>query len=483
MNFKKYLLSVFAVAMLGFVATSCGEDNEPEPPVNPTPEEKPDVPEQPGGDDQPSTPIGDLARPQSFASDDEMLDFIQKAHLNYMWDGANKNSGLAPERIHLDQGAAQSDLHIVTTGGSGFGIAGLVVAIERGFIARAEGVARLQKIVKFLGKADRFHGVWPHWIDGNTGKVKPFSTEDNGADLVESSFLMQGLLIVREYFKNGNDDEKKLAADIDRLWKEMEFDWYTRGGQDVIYWHWSPDYEWEMNFPLEGYNECLITYILAASSPTHSVSADAYHKGWARSGGIVSDKKAYGLPLVLKHNGAQEMGGPLFWAHYSWIGLDPRGLKDQYGDYWELNKNHALIDYKYCVENPKGYKGYGPDCWGLTASYTPEGYTAHCPTNDRGVITPTAALSSFPYTPDESMAALKGFYKKGDWIWGKYGFYDAFSEQENWTLPRYLAIDQLTIAPMIENHRTGMLWKLFMGAPEIQQGLKKLGFTSPAITQ
>lgn len=425
----------------------------------------------------------DGARPETFASDDEFLDYIQKTHLNYMWDGAETNSGLARERIHLDNHYPENDSNIVTTGGSGFGIAGLLVGIERGFIPREEGVARLQKIVDFLGKADRYHGVWSHWINGETGHTKPFGKKDNGGDLVESSFLMSGLLMTREYFKNGNEAEKKLAADIDKLWKEMEFDWYTRGGQDVIYWHWSPDYEWEMNFPLEGYNECLITYILAASSPTHSVSADAYHKGWARSGGIVSDQKTYGLPLVLKHNGAQEMGGPLFWAHYSWIGLDPRGLKDQYGDYWELNRNHALIDYKYCVENPKGYKGYGPDCWGLTASYTPEGYTAHCPTNDRGVITPTAALSSFPYTPDESMAALKGFYKKGDWIWGKYGFYDAFSEQENWTLPRYLAIDQLTIAPMIENHRTGMLWKLFMGAPEIQQGLKTLGFTSPAITQ
>lgn len=479
MNFKKYLLSAFAVAMLGFVATSCGEDNEPAPPVNPTPEEKPDVPEQPGGDDQPSTPIGDMSRPQSFASDDEMLDFIQKAHLNYMWDGANKNSGLAPERIHLDQGAAQSDLHIVTTGGSGFGIAGLVVAIERGFIARAEGVARLQKIVNFLGKADRFHGVWPHWIDGNTGRVKPFSTEDNGADLVESSFLMQGLLIVREYFKNGNDDEKKLAADIDKLWREMEFDWFTKSGEKVLYWHWSPDYLWKMNLPVRGYNECLMAYILAASSPTHPVSPEVYDQGWASGGNIRSNMSAYGMPLVVNHG--HGMGGPLFWAHYSWIGLDPRDLRDQYVNYWDVVRNHALINYQYCVTNPKGYKGYGPDCWGLTASYSPDGYSAHCPDNDKGVITPTAALSSFPYTPQESMAALKGFWEKDVWIWGKYGFYDAFSMEKSWAPRRYLAIDQLTIAPMIENYRTGLLWRLFMGAPEIKEGLKKLGFTSPVI--
>lgn len=432
-------------------------------------------------DDTQDSPSVSATRPESFASDDELLDYIQKTHLNYMWEGAEANSGLAPERIHLDGVYPQNDRNIVTTGGSGFGIAGLIAGIDRGFIPREEGVERLQKIVDFLAKADRYHGVWSHWIDGTTGKTKPFGQKDNGGDLVESSFLMQGLIIAREYFKNGNENEQALAADIDRLWREMDYQWYTRGGQDVLYWHWSPDYQWDMNFPLEGYNECLITYILAASSPTYPVSADAYHKGWARSGGIVSNKKAYGLPLVLKHNGAEDMGGPLFWAHYSWIGLDPRGLTDRYGDYWELNRNHALIDYNYCVANPKGYKGYGKDCWGLTASYSVEGYNAHMPTNDLGVITPTAALSSFPYTPEESMAALKGFWAKGENIWGKYGFYDAFSETADWTVPRYLAIDQLTIAPMIENYRSGLLWKLFMGAPEIQEGLRKLGFTSPAV--
>ena len=427
--------------------------------------------------DHPTVLVSDGPRAESFNNDDEFLDYIQKVHLGYMWDGAESNSGLAPERIHLDEIGTQSDSSIVTTGGSGFGIAGLIVGIDRGFISREEGVRRLARIVDFLGKADRYHGVWSHWIDGKTGKTKPFGKKDNGGDIVESSFLMSGLLIVREYFKDGNEAEKALAADIDSLWRDMDFQWYTKGGEDVIYWHWSPDYGWEMNFPLEGYNECLITYILAASSPTHPVSSEVYHKGWARSGDIISADKAYGLPMVLRHNGAEVAGGPLFWAHYSWIGLDPRGLKDKYGDYWVLNRSHALANYRYCQDNPKGYKGYGPSCWGLTASYSPSGYSAHFPQNDLGVITPTAALSSFPYTPEESMAALKGFYEKGDWIWGKYGFYDAFSEPADWTMPRYLAIDQLTITPMIENYRTGLLWSLFMGAPEIREGIRKLGFT------
>ena len=416
-------------------------------------------------------------RPETFSSDSAMLDYIEKVHLNYMWDGAESVSGMARERIHMDGDYPEHDEDVVTLGGSGFGVAGLVAGIERGFIPRDKGVERLTKIVDYLTKADRFHGAWPHWLYGPTGKVKPFGQKDDGGDLVESSFMMASLLCVRQYFRNGNEKEKQLASKIDSLWRSMEFDWYTRGGQDVIYWHWSPDYGWEMNFPLKGYNECMIVYILAASSPTHPVPASAYHKGWARDGAIVSDAAPYGYPLRLKHNGAEQTGGPLFWAHYSWIGLDPRHLKDEYADYWDVVRNHALSDYAYCVANPKHYKGYGKDGWGLTASYSVNGYSAHSPGNDLGVITPTAALSSFPYTPDESMAALKGFYAKGKKIWGKYGFYDAFSESSDWVLPRYLAIDQCTIAPMIENYRSGLLWRLFMSCPEIQQGLTKLGFT------
>lgn len=450
--FKSIILSVAILAM----PMSCSA-SKPEPTSDP---------QKPKSD-----------RPETFASDDEMLDYIQKVHFNYMWDGAEPTSGLARERIHLDGEYPENDQNVVTTGGSGFGIAGVLVAIDRGFVSRTDGVKRLTKIVDYLAKADRFHGVWPHWMYGPTGKVKPFGQKDNGGDLVESCFLMESLLCVRQYFKDGNADEQALCEKINQLWHEMEFDWYTKGGEDVLYWHWSPSYGWEMNFPLQGYNECLIVYILAAASPTHTVPASCYHKGWARSGGIKSNAKPYGLPLELKHNGAEANGGPLFWAHYSYIGLDPRNLSDQYANYWNVVRNHALSDYKYCLANPKGYKGYGKDCWGLTASYSTAGYSAHCPTNDLGVITPTAALSSFPYTPEESMAALKGFYAKGSWIWGKYGFYDAFSENAKWTKPRYLAIDQCTIAPMIENYRTGLLWDLFMSCEEVQQGLAKLGFT------
>lgn len=413
-------------------------------------------------------------------SDDSLLTLVQYRTFQYFWDGAEPVSGGARERFHADNVYPQNDKHVITSGGTGFGVMAILVGIERGFITRQQGLDRLTQFVGWLEKADNFHGVWPHWWNGETGKVKPFSPNDDGADLVETSYLAQGLLCVREYFRNGNDEEKLLASRIDKLWRGIDFDWHRNNAKNVLYWHWSPNHEWKMNFPVEGYNECLIMYVLAASSPTHGIPAEVYHEGWARGGGMKNDTshEQYGYHLSLKHNGAPQFGGPLFWSHYSFLGLDPRGLKDQYADYWEHNRNHTLINRQYCIENPKDYKGYGENNWGLTASYSVKGYAAHSPNEDLGVVSPTAALSSFPYTPEESMKAMRYFYSKGDTLFGEYGFYDAFSEHHDWYPTRYLAIDQGPIVVMIENHRSGLLWKLFMQCPEVQAGLKKLGFES-----
>lgn len=416
---------------------------------------------------------------QDVSDEDSLLTIVQYRTFQYFWEGAEPVSGMARERFHADGIYPGNDMNVVTSGGTGFGVMAILTGIERGFVSRENGFSRLQKIVTFLGKADRFHGAWPHWIFGETGKVKPFSPRDDGADIVETAYLIQGLLTVREYFINGNEQERKLAEDIEKLWQGVEWNWFTKGGENVIYWHWSPKYEWEMNFPVLGYNECLILYVLAASSPTFPVSPEVYHSGWARSGGIVTSAGKYGYELTLKHNGAEEYGGPLFWSHYSYLGLDPRFLRDKYADYWVHNTNHALINWKWCSVNPKNFKGYSENRWGLTASYSVDGYSAHAPgeKSDLGVISPTAALSSFPYTPEQSMAALKDFYfNLGDKIFGIYGFYDAFSEQFDWYPERYLAIDQGPVVVMIENYRSGLLWDLFMKSPEIRNGLDKLGF-------
>lgn len=411
---------------------------------------------------------------------DSLLTLIQRQTFQYFWNGAEPNSGMAAERINMDGIYPENDKDVVTSGGSGFGMMAILVGIKRGFITKEQGLQRLEKIVGFLEKADRFHGAWPHWMYGKTGRVKPFSQKDDGGDLVETAFMIQGLLAVRQYYLNGDSEEKKLASRIDKLWKEVDWNWY-RNGQNVLYWHWSPDYGWQMNFPIHGYNECLIVYILAASSPTHGVPAEVYHEGWAQNGKIKSPSEHFGYELQLHHIGAPN-GGPLFWAHYSYLGLDPHGLKDEYADYWKENTDQTLINYSWCVENRLHYKGYGPDSWGLTSSYSIKGYSGHAPSEERdlGVLAPTAAISSIPYTPEKSIAAIKHWY--GDMkskLWGEYGFYDAFSETADWYPQQYLAIDQGPQVVMIENYRSGFLWKLFMSSPEVQSGLKKLGFQSP----
>lgn len=399
-------------------------------------------------------------------SDDSLLTLVQRKTFAYFWEFGHPVCGLARER--------NTSGDVVTTGGSGFGIMAIPVAVSRNFISRSQGLERTQKIVTFLTtKAKRYHGAFPHWLNGATGETVPFSAKDNGADLVETSFLMQGLLVARQYFSRSDAAESALRKDIDALWQGVEWDWFRQGDKNVLYWHWSPDQGWAINQPITGWNESLITYVLAAASPTHSVPKAVYDQGWTRSGNFRSGKSFYSVTLPL----GPDLGGPLFLAHYSFLGLNPKKMKDSYTDYFTQNRNHTLINYNYCVDNPKKYYGYSNRCWGLTASDIPDGYTASSPTNDRGIIAPTAALASMPYTPEESMRALKFYYYVlGDKLWGEYGFRDAFSLDQPWFANSYLAIDQGPIIIMIENHRSGLVWNLLMSAPEVQKGLKDLGF-------
>ena len=409
--------------------------------------------------------------------DAALLDLVQKQTFNYFWDGAEPISGMARERYHEDNVYQDHDQDIITIGGSGFGLMAMITAVERGFIERGKALERLDKILTFLENADRFHGAWPHWLNPD-GSVYPFSSKDDGGDIVETAFLAQGLLAFRQYLDQDVSDERILIQRIQTLWEGIEWSWYTRG-EDVLYWHWSPNFEWEMNFPIGGYNEALIVYVLAAASPTYPIDRDVYDLGWARSGRIQESVTYYDLDTELDHYEHDDAPvGPLFWAHYSYLGLNPKGLIDTNADYWKLNENHARIHYLYCIDNPEEHQGYGESMWGLTSSYSLQFYAAHRPGDDPGVISPTAALSSMPYTPDESIKMLRQLYSAHDTLIGQFGPYDAFSFEHNWFVPRYLAIDQGPIPVMIENHRSGLIWDLFMGNEDVKRGLRSLGFQS-----
>lgn len=409
--------------------------------------------------------------------DDALIDAVQRQTFRYFWEGANAASGLALDRRALaGLPSKDGDDDKVAIGGSGFGIMALIVATERGWVTRDAAQERLRRMLDALLRATRYHGAFPHFMDGATGATIPMSPKDDAGDLVETSLLVMGLLCARQYFSADTAAMRRLRDDIDTLWHGVEWNWFTQGGQDVLYWHWSPNHGWALNHAIRGWNECLITYVLAASSPRHAIAPRVYHRGFAAGPDFANGRAYYGTELPL----GPAYGGPLFFSHYSFCGLDPHGLKDRYADYWDLNCRQVHINRAHCIANPKGHAGYGASCWGLTASDDPDGYVAHAPDNDNGTISPTAALASLPYAPAEVMPVLRHFLTAhGTQLWQDCGFVDAFCEQRGWHAKTFLAIDQGPIVVMMENHRTGLLWKLFMGVPEVQAGLRALDFSSP----
>ena len=444
MQLKK-LHIILSIAFTGFLVANCEKEKKVITQINP---ETPSVHK---------------------LSNEQLLDTLQLYTFKYFWDFAHPSSGMIRER-------SNGDNNIVTSGGSGFGVMAIIVGIERGFISREEGADRILKITNFLLNSDRFHGAFPHWYKANSGKVQPFSSLDNGGDIVETAFMIQGLLTAKSFFNLENEKEDQLRLEIQTLWEDVEWDWYLQSGKNVITWHWSPNYNFQINLDVSGYNESLIVYVLAASSPTYPIEASTYHSGWARNGAIRNNKRFYDINLPL----GEDKGGPLFFSHYSFLGLNPRGLSDTYANYEEQNVNHTLINRQYCIENPKGWQNYSAVVWGLTASDNHRGYSAHSPNNDLGVITPSAAISAIPYTPDYSFQVLRHFYENlKEKTWGSYGFYDAFNQTENWYSKAYLAIDQGPIIIMVENYRTQLLWNHFMNNEEVISGLQKLGFIGP----
>jgi hypothetical protein len=407
-------------------------------------------------------------------SDLEMLTMTQEATFRYFWDHAHPVSGLARERYGSGETCA--------IGGTGFGIMAVLVGIERGFITYEQGLERVLAIARFLSNHGyRVHGAFPHWMNGSTGNYIPFGgPDDDSGDLVETAYLMEGLLAARQYFDGPGAQETELRSLATALWEGVDWAWFRPDPPgDVLYWSGSPTWGFAYSIYVQGWNEAMITYVLAVASPTHPVPASLYHSGWARYGAMVNGGTFYGYPLWV----GQDYGGALFFAHYSFLGIDPRGRRDDYANYFLHNRNHALVHRAYAIDNPGGHTGYGANVWGLTASDDPWGYSAHAPySNDNGTVTPTAALASMPYAPQECMAAMRAMYETyGEGLWGAFGFRDAFHPGQDWYADSYIAIDQGPIVVMIENHRTGLLWDCFMGNPEIPAALDAIGFVPDTV--
>jgi len=421
-------------------------------------------------------------------SDDELLTMAQEGCFRYYWEGAHPNSAMA---IEITPGNPD----LCAMGASGFGVMALITGTERGFVTREQGAERVLKLVRFLSKADRYHGAWPHFLDGRTGRtIAYFGIYDDGADLVETAFMMQGLLTARQYFSRDTAAEKEIRDTITQLWQEVDWAWFRReANSDFLYWHWSPDHGWYISHPLIGWNETLIIYLLAIASPSHPVPASMWHTGFASQGDkaveyrqgwgrttqgdhFTNGHSYYGIPLEV----GVGSGGDLFFTQFSFLGFDPRGRRDRYTNYFQNNRALSLINRAYCIANPRGYAGYGADCWGLSAGINGG---KPIPSDDSGTICISAALGVFPYTPAESMAVLKHLYRDlGDKTWGIYGFYDGFNASTNWYEEVWMGLNQAQIVAGIENHRSGLLWKNFMANPEIQPALNAIGFKpDPAV--
>jgi hypothetical protein len=408
-------------------------------------------------------------------NDDALLEQIQRQTFAFFWDGGHPGTGLAPDRRQVTGGPIDDDL--VAIGGSGFGLMATVVAIERGWVSRAQGLMRLTAMVGALARARRHHGAWPHFMNGATGETIAFGPLDDGGDLVETSFLCMGLICVRQYLDNHDGTEARLGEQIDRLLDGVEWDWYARGDTRCLYWHWSPVHGWAMNHEIRGWNECLITYVMAIASRTHGVDPAIYHNGYAAGPHFLNGSSYYDIVMPL----GMPFGGPLFFTHYSFCGLDPRGLTDRYANYWDLNRRQVAIQQEHARRNPGRFSGYGMHNWGLTASDDPDGYAAHDPANDNGTISPTAALSSMPYAPGAALAAARYWLRRPDThsLWQRFGFIDAFNDTRGWQAEYFLAIDQGPIVVMIENHRSALLWRLFMSSPMVQKALRAMDFHGP----
>lgn len=405
--------------------------------------------------------------------DAALRDRVAQATASYFLDWSHPASGMARERSAGSFGYDVAET--VCTGGTGFGLLAQIVAAERGWRSRREILDRVERIVNFLETADRFDGVFPHFLDGATGRVLPFMAGDDGGDLVETAFLMTGLLGAAGYFI----EAPEIGARIEALFEAVNWAAHLRADGAVM-WHRHPARDWAPGaLPIRGWNECLPVFVLGAGSDSHPLPAASYHDSWATAPAF-HNGQTYGdtrLPL------GPDWGGPLFLSQYPFLGIDPRGLRDAHADYWQQARAHALVNRHHCLANPQGWAGYGPNCWGLTASDDPGGYVAHSPTEDTGTITPTAALGSMPFVPDEAMPVLRHLHDDlGDRLWGEAGFVDAFCPAHDWVAESRLAIDQAPIVIGLENLRSGLIWDVVSARPQIRRGLARLGFTAPYLT-
>jgi len=397
-----------------------------------------------------------------------VMDEQEQKVVNLFFQGAEPNSGMA----YNDP----SRKSVMATGATGFGIMTLIAGVERGWISREDAANHIVKIVRFLKKAERYEGAWAHWYNVK-GEIVPFGNQNDAGEIIETTFMMGGLLTACEYFNGSSEAEKEIRTTTNEFWNTINWSHFVKDGK--FYWIWHRD-TGKYELPISGWNETLLAYILAMAAPAgHDVPVSVYKSCWQGSKNFYhAGREYYGYPLPLGGN----YGEALFLAHYSMFGMDPRKMEDSYCFYWQQNQNHTMINRHYCInEAPEEY-AYDANNWGLTACAgcgSHPDYVARQPQNDDGVISPAAALGSFPYTPFYSTQVMLNLKSKYPAINGKYGFYASYCPAEKATAKNYLSMEQAPIAIMMENYRSGLLWSLLMKNEHVQRGLQLAGIHEP----
>lgn len=401
-----------------------------------------------------------------------ILDSQQKKMIDFFMSGADQTSGMC---LNSSQWGGT-----MTTGATGMGFMNIITGVERGWISREEGLDQILKVVKFLDKADRYHGSWSHWY-GTDGKTKPFGNQIVAGEIVETAFVMTGLIAAKEYFNGSDTKEVELRNYVDKFWNEI--DWSNFVHNDKLYWIWHSDKAGDKAYEhaLTGWNETLIVYILALAAPEgHNISPDVYQKCWQSNGGIYREnQKVYGYEQPLGRPANME---GLFLAQYSFLGLDPRHMADQYINYWNHVTAYTMINRHYCVYEAPESHGYSETDWGITAC---EGagpateYKGRTPSNDDGVLCTSASVSSFPYTPFYCAQVLLNLNQNWSFMNGKYGFKTSYHPASGKASSYYLGMEHAPQAVMIENYRSGLLWNLVMRNGHIKKGFELAGIAEP----
>ncbi|HEX7117569.1 MAG TPA: glucoamylase family protein [Longimicrobiales bacterium] len=448
-----------------------------------------------GASPGPADPADGAVSPADLA----FLDTLQHRTFRFFWERANPENGLVPDRWPTPSFSSIAAV--------GFGLPAYAVGIERGWITRAEGADRVRTTLRFLWNAPQgdapagvsgYQGFFYHFLDMRTGH----RFEQVELSTIDTALLMAGVLFCMEYFDGPDPVEAEIRALADSLYRRVDWAWMLNENGRISM-GWRPDrgfitYDWR------GYNEAMVLLILALGSPTHPVPEDV----WT----TYTSTNAWGDYYGQEHVGF----APLFGHQYSHIFIDFRGIQDAYMrarglDYFENSRRATLAQRQYAIDNPMGWRGYGADVWGLTASDGPAdatlpvdgtprrfySYTArgasHTDVRDDGTLAPTALGGSIPFAPPQTIRALRAIRDRyGAAIWGEYGFLDAFNPTFQWTdvplkhgrvIPGlgwfdtdYLGIDQGPIVLMAENYRSGLIWERLRQNPYIVRGLRRAGF-------